>query len=140
VCWRLLLLTGAVLLANASRAGGPPKALGALTVENFKLAGHDYLVAGRSALIRGRQIEITDMSARFYNNKRELTVSTAYCAFDREQRRGHSDAPVRIVADGVAIDGVGMDLDMEKGRVRLRRDVRVRITHIGSASLARPGN
>ena len=75
------------------------------------------------------------MRAGFYTSNRvELVFMSPVCQLDRQNKRGHTDAPVRLERDNVVVTGTGADWTADTSSFVLHSNVQVVIT--GSATNA----
>lgn len=99
-----------------------------LTIKGFKYHDAKLFLTGREALVSGRRIQIRDARAEMTDDAGEKTViSTPSCEFDKVSRRGSGDQAIHLRRRNMTIDGLGFDVDFNRHRIIIRRQVVVRL-------------
>ena len=98
-----------------------------ITINNFKTGDFDYVIIGEKAVIAGNQVHLNGVQARMKQSTGEVYLFTPECEFNQERRIGYGDKSVHIRNESMTIDGEGFELDINKNKVIVRKDVKVRI-------------
>lgn len=100
-----------------------------ITMSDFKLSADRYDVAGKHATFMAELVQLKQMTATMNQGAQTVKLASPRCSLDRVNRRATSRSTVQITSDKVTMTGRGFDVDFERQRVRVRRDVRMVIRH-----------
>lgn len=102
-----------------------------VTLQNFSTHGLDakgnlsWRLTGGTAQRNGSIVMINDFLAEFHQaDGRTYELRSPSCRFLQSLKEVKSDAPVRLVADGIFIEGIGYDAYLEGRMIRIRSSVR----------------
>ena len=126
--FRIILLSASLvclLPAWAQNDGGA--GFGGLTVKRFKYQGDGYLIAGQEAVTKGNKVTIERAQAHLFQENDVIKIFTPHVVFDRKTQRGSSDAKVQVRSKTFTMEGIGFDADFKRGRIRLRKNVKITI-------------
>lgn len=129
----LTLLCGGVAMAVAEKPAVPATTG---SIENFEVPEHDEhgnlkwkLSGERAQFTADGQLSVTNLRAEFYtSNQVALVFSAPQCTLDRFNRRGHTDAPVRLERPNVVVTGTGADWVAESSSFVVHSNVQVVIS------------
>ncbi|HAR67138.1 MAG TPA: hypothetical protein DCR55_13130 [Lentisphaeria bacterium] len=124
----VVLFCGAIAMANGFAPGSQ------ISMKDFKLSGEQYSITGEQATFMAETVRLTQMTAWLKQSDNNIKLSAPRCSLDRINRRAASRTAVRIEGKNIIMTGRGFDVDFEAQRVRVRRDVKVVISHNGAIS------
>jgi len=130
------LAVAAVLATARPAAADGPAAMGLdggrVELGDFKTRGladdqkTQWQLEGRHANVEGNQIRLKDATLTFRMEKGDTVVITSPgCIFDRLNRSGASDQPLRVVHARLIIDGVGYDILAAQQELHIRSRVKL---------------
>jgi len=134
VNWQIPLLTmviGGLALAESPE---PPAATG--YIEKFEVPERDeegnlkWKLSGERAQINEDGLmTVINMRAEFYSSNRvDLVFTAPTCTLDRLNKRGHTDAPVRLERDNVVVTGTGANWQSDTSSFVVHSNVHVVIS------------
>ncbi len=126
------------LLAFSAWGEQPKSPVPAVTgyIEKFEVPERDeqgnlkWKLMGDKALFNeDGSMTVFNMRAEFFTSNRvALVFTTPVCQLDRANKRGHTDAPVRLARDNVVMTGTGADWDADTASFMVHSNVQVVIT------------
>ncbi len=125
--------------------------LGAAAIESAGVSLIDFRLRGRGendelawelqggrAVMQGTLIEIADLDLLLHQEDGTVTkVESPNCRFDRINNVGRSPASIRAVGESMILEGQGYDFLLEKHKMNLHSQVRMRIRHGGDSPFPR---
>jgi hypothetical protein len=98
-----------------------------LAAERFTYRGDGYLIIGKEAKMTGKKLVIKGAQAQIQLEDDKVVVFTPEFTFDTIRKYGSSDKRINIRSRNMTISGTGFDIDFEKRRVVIRRNVHVKL-------------
>jgi hypothetical protein len=98
-----------------------------LAAERFTYRGDGYLIIGKEAKMTGKKLVIKGAQAQIQLDDDKVVVFTPEFTFDTIRKYGSSDKRINIRSRNMTISGTGFDIDFEKQRVVIRRNVHVKL-------------
>ena len=102
-----------------------------VTLQDFSTHGLDaqgnlsWRLTGGTAERNGSIVLINDFAAEFHQpGGRTYELKSPGCRFLQSLKEVKSDAPVRLVSDGIFIEGIGYDAYLEGRMIRIRSSVK----------------
>lgn len=113
-----------------------------LVMEQFRTRGSStdgkgtWMLEGSQARLDGPAIHLANAKLTYTDANGETTIITSPVAsFNRAERRGHSDAPLRVENNQATVTGVGYDLLADQHKLFIRSHVHMTFKHRGDSPL-----
>ena len=142
VPYNFSLLALVLLLAGLSDAWAatPPAGSraaadsGRMTLGSFRTRGvtadgkGSWKLVGGNAVTQGNLVNLGNAELTFITDAKEtIVITTPVCAFNRLNRTGNSEAPLRVTHRQMTVDGVGYDILAEQQELHIRSQVTMKL-------------
>jgi hypothetical protein len=107
-----------------------------VTLDGFETRGTgkaQWELYGKTARLHGGLYELDSIRLVVYREDgSRATITSPKCTFDPTKRVAFSDAPIKVVSEGMTLEGVGYDFAIDRKRLRIRSQVKMRAKQLGS--------
>ena len=107
---------------------------GRMTLGSFRTRGvtadgkGSWKLIGGNAVTQGNLVNLGNAELTFTTDAKEtIVITTPVCAFNRLNRTGNSEAPLRVTHRQMTVDGSGYDLLAEQQEIHIRSQVKMKI-------------